>query len=117
MQAEVDCRLAGQLGRERAAVSYDHPTGKRTRNEVDRLTNHLTRLMYPGKHLHGHRSSATQRLHGSKLVHIFVPFVERSNHPREYLSPAHRLNKKVLHQHWLHNLFLSASMRGIQART
>ena len=99
------------------AVSYDHPTGKRTSNEVDRLTNHLTRLMDSGKHLHGHLSSATLRLRGSKLVHNFLPFAERPNHPREYLSPAHRLNKKVFHQHWLHNLFLSASMRGIHART
>lgn len=99
------------------AVSYDSPTGKRTSNEVDRLTNHLTRLMYSGKHLHGHLSSATLRLRGSKLVHNFLPFAERSNHPRDFVSPAHRLNKKVFHEHWLHNLYLSASMRGFHITT
>lgn len=99
------------------AVSYDHPTGKRTSNEVDRLTNHLTRLMYSGKHLHGHLSSATLRLRGSKLVQNFLPFAQRSNHPREYASPVHRINQKVFHQHWLHNLYLSASMRGFHTAT
>ena len=99
------------------AVSYDHPTGKRTSNEVDRLTNHLTRLMYAGKHLHGHLRSATLRLRGSKLVQNFLPFAKRSNHPREYVSPAHRVNKKLFHQHWLHNLYLSASMRGFHTAT
>lgn len=99
------------------AVSYAHPTGKRTSNEVDRLTNHLTRLMYSGKHLHGHLTSATMRLRGSKLIQNFLPFAERSNHPREYLSPAHRINKQVFHRHWLHNLYLSASMRGFHTDT
>ena len=41
----------------------------------------------------------------------------RSGSPREYQSPAHALNGKKYHDHWLHNLQISASMAGYRQRT
>lgn len=94
------------------AVAYAHPGCHRTSNLVDRLMNRLTRLMYAGRGLHGHQHSSTRRLRGWALLHNFRPFARRSGRTRVYRSPAHRLNGKQYHEHWLHNLQVSASLMG-----
>ena len=99
------------------AVAYAHPGCHRTSNLVDRLMNRLTRLMYAGRGLHGHQHSSTGRLRGWALLHNFRPFAPRSGRPRDYSSPAHRLNGKRYHEHWLHNLQVSASLAGRRSRT
>ncbi len=93
-------------------VSYDHPGSHRTSNLVDRLMNRLTRLLYAGRGLHGHQHSSELRLRGWALLQNFRPFAPRSGHRRTYQSPAHRLNQKQYHAHWLHNLQVSASLTG-----
>ena len=99
------------------AVAYAHPGCHRTSNLVDRLMNRLTRLMYAGRGLHGHQHSSACRLRGWALLHNFRPFAPRSGRPRDYSSPAHRLNGKRYHEHWLHNLQVSASLAGRRSRT
>ena len=94
------------------AVSYTHPSCHRTSNLVDRLMNRLTRLLYSGRGLHGHQISSERRLRGWALLHNFSPFAPRSGKVREYKSPAHRLNQKCYHEHWLHNLQVCASLAG-----
>ena len=94
------------------AVSYTHPGCHRTSNLVDRLMNRLTRFLYAGRGLHGNQASSERRLRGWALLHNFRPFAPRSGKPREYQSPAHRLNQKRYHEHWLHNLQVCASMAG-----
>ncbi len=93
-------------------VSYDHPGAHRTSNLVDRLMNRLTRLLYAGRGLHGHQHSSELRLRGWALLQNFRPFAPRSGHRRTYQSPAHQLNQKQYHAHWLHNLQVSASLAG-----
>jgi hypothetical protein len=94
------------------AVAYAHPGCHRTSNLVDRLMNRLTRLLYTGRGLHGHQDSSNRRLRGWALLHNFRPFAPRSDRCRLYQSPAHRLNRKQYHPHWLHNLQVSASLAG-----
>jgi len=94
------------------AVAYAHPGCHRTSNHVDRLMNRLTRLLYAGRGLHGHQHSSTRRLRGWALLHNFRPFAPRSGCCRIYQSPAHRLNRTRYHEHWLHNLQVSASLGG-----
>lgn len=94
------------------AVSYMHPGCHRTSNLVDRLMNRLTRFLYAGRGLHGNQTSSERRLRGWALLHNFRPFAPRSGNSREYQSPAHRLNHKCYHEHWLHNLQVCASMAG-----
>lgn len=94
------------------AVAYAHPGCHRTSNQVDRLMNRLTRLLYAGRGLHGHQSASTRRLRGWALLHNFRPFAPRSGVCRLYQSPAHRLNRIRYHEHWLHNLQVSASLGG-----
>lgn len=99
------------------AMAYKHPGCYRTSNQVDRLMNRLTRLLYAGRGLHGHQHSSTYRLRGFALLHNHRPFAPRSGQHREYMSPAHRLNGKRYHEHWLHNLQASASLGGRRNRT
>jgi hypothetical protein len=94
------------------ALSYQHPGCHRTSNLVDRLMNRLTRLLYQGRGLHGHQASSELRLRGWALLNNFRPFAPRSGHVRDFQSPAHRLNQKQYHPHWLHNLQVCASCQG-----
>ena len=102
---------------EQYAASYDHPGCYRTSNQVDRLMNRLTRLVYAGRGLHGHQHRSELRLRGWALLHNFREFAPRSNQKRPHQSPAHRLNKKAYHEHWLHNLQVSASLGGTRGGT
>lgn len=99
------------------ARSYSHSGCHRTSNQVDRLMNRLTRAMYDSRGLHGHQASSERRLRGWALLQNFRPFAPRSNQHRSHYSPAHRLNLKYYHTHWLHNLQTSASLMGFRHRT
>ena len=94
------------------ALSYQHPGCHRTNNLVDRLMNRLTRYLYDNRGIHSHLSSSEKRLRGWVLLQNFRPFAPRSGVDRPYQSPAHRLNQKLYHSHWLHNLQISASLQG-----
>jgi hypothetical protein len=89
----------------------------RTSNQVDRLMNRLYRVLYAGRGLHGHQASCERRLRGWALLLNFRPFAPRGGPPRKHHSPAHRLNDKQYHDHWLHNLQISASLCGFRAGT
>lgn len=93
-------------------VAYQHAGCYRTSNQVDRLMNRMTRLLYAGRGLHGHIHSSERRLRGWALLINFRPFAKRSGVQRTYTSPAHRLNQKQYHQNWLENLMISASLAG-----
>jgi hypothetical protein len=96
------------------AVAYDHPGCHRTSNAVDRPMNRLCRLMYAGRGVHGHQGSSESRLRGWALLENFRPYAPRGKCPRAFESPAHRLNGKRYHEHWLHNLMVSASLMGFR---
>jgi hypothetical protein len=96
------------------AVAYDHPGCHRTSNAVDRPMNRLCRLMYAGRGLHGHQGSSEARLRGWALLQNFRPYAPRGKSPRAFDSPAHRLNGKRYHKHWLHNLMASTSLMGFR---
>jgi hypothetical protein len=96
------------------AAAYDHPGCHRTSNAVDRPMNRLCRLMYAGRGLHGHQGSSELRLRGWALLQNFRPYAPRGKCPRAFDSPAHRLNGRRYHEHWLHNLMASTSMMGFR---
>lgn len=99
------------------ALSYEHPDCHRTSNLVDRLMNRLTRYLYAGRGLHGHQVNSEHRLRGWALLNNFRPFAPRSGSNRTFQSPAHRLNHRQYHQHWLHNLQVSSSCLGFRPST
>lgn len=93
-------------------VAYDHAGCYRTSNQVDRLMNRMTRLLYAGRGIHGHLHSSERRLRGWALLTNFRPYAKRSGEQREYSCPAHRLSGKQYHDNWLENLMISASLAG-----
>jgi hypothetical protein len=97
-------------------VAYDHPGCHRTSNAVDRPMNRLCRLMYTGRGLHGHQDSSELRLRGWALLQNFRPYAPRGKCRRAFESPAHQLNGKRYHEHWLHNLMVSTSLMGFRNR-
>jgi hypothetical protein len=97
------------------AVAYDHPGCHRTSNAVDRPMNRLCRLMYAGRGLHGHQGSSERRLRGWALLQNFRPYAPRGKCPRAFESPAHQLNGRRYHEHWLHNLMASTSLMGFKS--
>jgi hypothetical protein len=95
-------------------VAYAHLGCHRTSNAVDRPMNRLCRLMYAGRGLHGHQGSSEFRLRGWALLLNFRPYAPRGKCPRAFENPAHRLNGKRYHEHWLHNLMVSTSLMGFR---
>jgi hypothetical protein len=96
------------------AAAYDHPGCHRTSNAVDRPMNRLCRLMYAGRGMHGHQVNSERRLRGWALLQNFRPYAPRGKVPRTFESPAHRLNGKRYHEHWLHDLMASTSLMGFK---
>jgi len=50
------------------------------------------------------------------LLMNFRPYAPRGKCPRAFESPAHRLNGKRYHEHWLHNLMASTSLMGFRSQ-
>ena len=94
--------------------SYSHPRCHRTSNSVDRPMNALYRLLYANRTLHGHLETAESRLRGWALLMNFRPFEPQTRRETGSQSAAHRLNKRTYHAHWLHNLYISASLGGFR---
>jgi hypothetical protein len=94
--------------------SYSHPRCHRTSNSVDRPMNALYRLLYANRTLHGHLETAESRLRGWALLMNFRPFEPQTRRETGCQSAAHRLNKRTYHAHWLHNLYISASLGGFR---
>ena len=94
-------------------VAYDHPTGHRTSNMLDRLMRSMNRYFDAGGHLHGSPAACDQHCRAWALLHNFAPWhpgTAEANH--DWQSPAERLNRHRYHENWLHNLLLSASLGG-----
>ncbi len=92
--------------------AFKHDDCYRTSNQVDRLMNRMTRLMYSGRGLHGNHTSSEHRLRGWALMVNFVPYAVRSNVERSHRCPAHQLSNICYSENWLENLLVSASMNG-----
>ena len=97
------------------ALSYWHPDGYRTSNQVDRLMNLLNRVIHAGRRLHGHLQSGERRLRGWALLINFRPFTQRHRCRCQWSSAAQRVNKNSYHDNWLQNLNVSTSLAGFKA--
>ena len=99
------------------ARASDHPGCRRPSQMGDRLTNRLSRVLSAHRGLHGHQRASARRLRGWARLLPCGPYAPRAGQPREYQSPAHRLNHKRSHDNWLQNLLLSASLGGLRHQT
>jgi hypothetical protein len=93
-------------------LAYEHPSAYRTSNMLDRHMNPMNRYLDSCQYYHGHLISAEYGIRAWALLHNFWPYCPRAKVAKVYQSPAHKLNGRVYHDNWLHNLLISASMGG-----
>jgi len=93
-------------------LAYQYPSAYRTSNMIDRHMEPMDRYLYSCKYFHGHLLSAEYGIRAWALLHNYWPYSPRAKVAAQYQSPAHKLNGRVYHDNWLHNLLISASMGG-----
>lgn len=96
-------------------LAFDHPAAHRTSNMIDRHMEPMARCLFSARFFHGHWSSAEKQIRAWALLHNFWPYCPRAKIHQTYQSPAHRLNKRVYHDNWLHNLLISTSLAGAKS--
>lgn len=93
-------------------LAYQYPSAYRTSNMIDRHMAPMDRYLSSSKYFHGHLLSAEYGIRAWALLHNYWPYCPRAKVAAKYQSPAHKLNGRVYHPNWLHNLLISASMGG-----
>ena len=93
----------------RFAKWYDHQEARRTSNMIDRLMIPMDRWLDNRRYFHGHLISAERAIRSWALLKNFMPYCPRAKVSKQWTSPAHKLNGKVYHENWLHNLLISTS--------
>jgi len=112
-QVEKLCGRAREYGQ-----AYRHPGGHRTSTMLERVMRALNKYFDDGQHLHGSKKACGQHSRAWALLYNFRPWhpvTARAN--GGYQSPAERLNEHRYHDHWLHNLLVSASLAGYRCRS
>ena len=91
------------------------PQAARTTNAVDRVLNHLDRVLYAMRYCHGQRSSARLAVRAWAMqwnFHLYGPRL-RHDHPGR-VSPFVDLNGFHYHPNWLQNFLIASSMGGLR---
>jgi hypothetical protein len=107
-QVEKLCSRSKEYG-----VAYEHPSGHRTSNMLDRVMRGMSRYFEDGQHLHGSPEAGALHVRAWALLQNFRPWgpeAVRAN--AGWQSPAERLNGHRYHDDWLQNLQVSASLSG-----
>jgi hypothetical protein len=109
--------MVGKMACHRAdfTPAYDRPQAARTTNAVDRLLNHLDRVLYAMRYCHGQRASARLAVRAWAMQWNFHPYGPRLclDHPGR-ASPFADLNGFHYHPNWLQNFLLASSMGGLR---
>ena len=93
-------------------LAFDFPRAYRTSNMIDRHMEPMDRWLSDARFFHGHWHSAELQVRTWALFHNFWPYCPRAQISQHYISPAHKLNGRVYHRNWLHNLLISTSVAG-----
>ena len=93
-------------------LAFDFPQAYRTSNMIDRHMEPLARWLSSARFFHGHWTSAELQVRAWALFHNFWPYCPRAKVSQSFISPAHRLNSRLYHHNWLHNLLISTSSAG-----
>ena len=95
--------------------AYECPQAARTTNAVDRLHNHLDRVLYTMRYCHGQRASARLAVRAWARQWNFHPYGPRLRHDQSSRSsPFDDLNGFHYHPNWLQNFLLASSMGGLR---
>lgn len=108
--------VVGKMAHHRAdfTPAYDCHHAARTTNAVDRLHNHLDRVLYAMHYCHGQRASARLAVRAWAMQWNFHPYGSRLRHAQpSRSSPFDDLNGFHYHPNWLHNFLIASSMGGL----
>ena len=103
------CRRSDQY-----CLAYDHPTGYRTSNMLDRHMQPMARWLAGGRYFHGNLQAAEMRTRAWGLLHNYRPYCPRAKVSKDFQSPAHKLNGFVYRKEWLENLLVASSCQGFR---
>ena len=94
-------------------IAYTHPGSHRTSNMIDRLLQRMDHHLFSTQYFHGTISAAQLGIRGWALIQNFAPSNPMTIQKYAgWKSPAERLNQFSYSDRWLHNLLISASLRG-----
>jgi hypothetical protein len=95
--------------------AYECPQAARTTNAVDRLHNHLDRVLYAMRYCHGPQASARLAVRAWAMQWNFHPYSVRLRHDQPARSsPFDDLNGFHYHPNWLQNFLIASSMGGLR---
>ena len=101
--------------REDFTPAYACPQAARTTNAVDRLHDHLDRVLYAMRYCHGQQASARLAVRAWAMQWNFHPYGPRLRHDQPARSsPFDDLNGFHYHPNWLHNFLIASSMGGLR---
>lgn len=109
--------MVGKMAHHRAdfTPAYDCPQAARTTNAVDRLHNHLDRVLYAMRYCHRQPASARLAVRAWALQWNFHPYGPRLRHAQpSRSSPFADLNGFHYHPNWLQNFLIASSMGGLR---
>lgn len=98
---------------DRFILAFDYPDAYRTSTMLDRHMEPMARWLFSCRFFHGHLAAAEKQARAWALLHNFWPYCPRAKIRKEYISPAHRLNKSIFHENWLHNLLICTSLSSV----
>jgi hypothetical protein len=95
--------------------AYACPSAARTTTAVERVLNHLDRVLYAMRYCHGQRASAHLAVRAWAMQWNFHPYGPRLRHDHPgRSSPFADLNGFHYHPNWLQNFLIAASMGGVR---
>ena len=101
--------------REDFTPAYACPQAARTTNAVDRLHDHLDRVLYAMRYCHGQQARARLAVRAWAMQWNFHPYGPRLRHDQPARSsPFDDLNGFHYHPNWLHNFLIASSMGGLR---
>jgi hypothetical protein len=90
----------------------DQPQSHRTSNALDRLMKSMNRHAFYIQQFHSTLAMTSKNFRAFALIYNFAPFCPQLRQESELFCPSARLNGKIYHENWLHNLLISASLGG-----
>jgi hypothetical protein len=98
---------------DRFILAFDHPAAYRTSTMLDRHMEPMARWLFSCRYFHGHLAAAEKQVRAWALLHNFWPYCSRATIRDHFVSPAHRLNRSIYHENWLHNLLVATSLSTV----
>jgi hypothetical protein len=90
----------------------DQPKAHRTSNALDRMMKYMNRHAFYIQEFHSSLAMTSKNFRAFALLFNFAPLCPQLRKDTDLFCTSARLNGKIYHENWLHNLLISASLGG-----